>query len=187
MQKQIVKRDSAALTLAIVAGSGDGCGRGVRERSRWRYADHAGRCRHRHALAQPGWCARGHGNVLPRGSPWCQAGRKSCGSASFNTAFFSFSFILVRVPNRFPIFGGGKEGKHKSSTREEKTRSKTCSTWPSPVVPDPTTTQARGSLTSLFGWEAVTLPDMAACNTCCAKIAICIHVLVTMQCVPPPT
>ena len=37
-----------------------------------------------------------------------------------------------------------------------------CSTWPSPVVPHQSTTQARGSLTSLFGWEAVTLPDVAA-------------------------
>jgi hypothetical protein len=39
---------------------------------------------------------------------------------------------------------------------------KTCSISPSRVVPHRSTTDTRGSLTSLFGWEAVTLPDVAA-------------------------
>ena len=38
----------------------------------------------------------------------------------------------------------------------------TCSISPSRVVPHRSTTDTRGSLTSLFGWEAVTLPDVAA-------------------------
>ena len=37
-----------------------------------------------------------------------------------------------------------------------------CSTRPSRVVPHRSTTRARSSLTALFGWEAVTLDDMAA-------------------------
>ena len=36
------------------------------------------------------------------------------------------------------------------------------STGPSRVVPHRSTTPARTSLTSLFGWEAVSLVDMAA-------------------------
>ena len=39
---------------------------------------------------------------------------------------------------------------------------RTCSISPSRVVPHRSTTDTRGSLTSLFGWEAVTLPDVAA-------------------------
>ena len=41
-------------------------------------------------------------------------------------------------------------------------KDKTCSISPSRVVPHRSTTDTRGSLTSLFGWEAVTLPDVAA-------------------------
>ena len=41
---------------------------------------------------------------------------------------------------------------------------KTCSTEPSHVVPHHSTTSARWSLTSLFGWEAVTLHCVAACT-----------------------
>ena len=41
---------------------------------------------------------------------------------------------------------------------------KTCSIQPSRVVPHRSTTWTRGSLTSLFGWEAVTLPGVAACE-----------------------
>ena len=43
----------------------------------------------------------------------------------------------------------------------EGSKSKIFSTQPSLVVPHRTTTWARGSLTALFGWEAVTLPDVA--------------------------
>ena len=43
-----------------------------------------------------------------------------------------------------------------------KKTNKTCSISPSRVVPHRSTTDTRGSLTSLFGWEAVTLPDVAA-------------------------
>ena len=39
------------------------------------------------------------------------------------------------------------------------------STGPSRVVPHRSTTPARSSLTSLFGWEAVSLDDMAALRT----------------------
>ena len=38
---------------------------------------------------------------------------------------------------------------------------KMCSTEPSHLLPDDSTTSARSSLTSLFGWEAVTLGGMA--------------------------
>ena len=48
-------------------------------------------------------------------------------------------------------------------------RDKTCSIWPSHPVPDGSTTQTRPSLTSLFGWEAVTLGDVAACDTTSCK------------------
>ena len=43
---------------------------------------------------------------------------------------------------------------------------KTCSIWPSRVVPHRSTTQTRSCLTALFGWEAVTQDDMAACDIC---------------------
>ena len=52
--------------------------------------------------------------------------------------------------------GGGVEGLPGGN--------KTCSIWPSHPVPDGSTTQTRPSLTSLFGWEAVTLGDVAACD-----------------------
>ena len=42
--------------------------------------------------------------------------------------------------------------------------SKTCSTQPSRVVPHRSTTWARPCLTALFGWEAVTQGEMAACD-----------------------
>ena len=41
-------------------------------------------------------------------------------------------------------------------------KDKKSSTGPSRVVPHRSTTPARSSLTSLFGWEAVSLDDMAA-------------------------
>ena len=44
-------------------------------------------------------------------------------------------------------------------------RKKKRSTGPSRVVPHRSTTPARTSLTSLFGWEAVSLVDMAALTT----------------------
>ena len=47
---------------------------------------------------------------------------------------------------------------------------KTCSIWPSHPVPDGSTTQTRPSLTSLFGWEAVTLGDVAACDELCTSL-----------------
>ena len=40
-----------------------------------------------------------------------------------------------------------------------------CSIKPSRVVPHRSTTLTRPSLTSLFGWEAVTLGDVAACDS----------------------
>ena len=43
-----------------------------------------------------------------------------------------------------------------------KQTNKTCSIWPSRVVPHRSTTQTRSCLTALFGWEAVTQDDMAA-------------------------
>ena len=53
-----------------------------------------------------------------------------------------------------------KEGRERNGKCREKL--KTCSISPSRVVPHRSTTDTRGSLTSLFGWEAVTLPDVAA-------------------------
>ena len=47
------------------------------------------------------------------------------------------------------------------SVRPRKEKQKR-STGPSRVVPHRSTTPARTSLTSLFGWEAVSLVDMAA-------------------------
>ena len=46
----------------------------------------------------------------------------------------------------------------KACAKQNKKRS----TGPSRVVPHRSTTPARTSLTSLFGWEAVSLVDMAA-------------------------
>ena len=46
----------------------------------------------------------------------------------------------------------------KACAKQKKKRS----TGPSRVVPHRSTTPARTSLTSLFGWEAVSLVDMAA-------------------------
>ena len=48
--------------------------------------------------------------------------------------------------------------------KRKRQKSKTCSTRPSRVVPHRSTTRARPCLTSLFGWEAVTQGDMAACE-----------------------
>ena len=56
--------------------------------------------------------------------------------------------------------GERKEEKEKKDKAKRKKRS----TGPSRVVPHRSTTPARTSLTSLFGWEAVTLPDVAAHN-----------------------
>ena len=53
-----------------------------------------------------------------------------------------------------PIFLKRKKG---CANQKEKR-----STGPSRVVPHRSTTPARTSLTSLFGWEAVSLVDMAA-------------------------
>ena len=52
----------------------------------------------------------------------------------------------------------------RAGSKIEKVKSKTCSTRPSRVVPHRSTTRARPCLTSLFGWEAVTQGDMAACD-----------------------
>ena len=51
-----------------------------------------------------------------------------------------------------------EKGKRPPSSKRKKKRS----TGPSRVVPHRSTTPARTSLTSLFGWEAVSLVDMAA-------------------------
>ena len=56
-----------------------------------------------------------------------------------------------------------------------------CSTRPSRVVPHHSTTRARSSLTSLFGWEAVSLVDMAAL-TIFRNIARFIQTYATTQC-----
>ena len=50
------------------------------------------------------------------------------------------------------------------------------STGPSRVVPHRSTTPARTSLTSLFGWEAVSLVDMAALTR-----RLAIHNLTALQ------
>ena len=51
---------------------------------------------------------------------------------------------------------------HHLSPRPQPEKKVTCSISPSRVVPHRSTTDTRGSLTSLLGWEAVTLPDVAA-------------------------
>ena len=51
-----------------------------------------------------------------------------------------------------------KEKKRKRMRQKQKKRS----TGPSRVVPHRSTTPARTRLSSLFGWEAVSLVDMAA-------------------------
>ena len=51
----------------------------------------------------------------------------------------------------------------KREEEDEKEKQKR-STGPSRVVPHRSTTPARTSLTSLFGWEAVSLIDVAALN-----------------------
>ena len=55
------------------------------------------------------------------------------------------------------------------------------STGPSRVVPHRSTTPARTSLTSLFGWEAVSLVDMAAL-TVLRNITVHIELYATTQC-----
>ena len=68
------------------------------------------------------------------------------------------------------LAGSGRVGSKSDVTANcvawscDATKSKTCSTEPSHVVPHHSTTSARWSLTSLFGWEAVTLPGVAACT-----------------------
>ena len=65
----------------------------------------------------------------------------------------------------------GKDNKIQTNTEETK---KTCSIQPSRVVPHRSTTWTRPSLTSLFGWEAVTLGDVAASDNI---VALAIYIL----------
>ena len=53
-------------------------------------------------------------------------------------------------------------------------KKKTYSIEPSHPLPDDSTTSTRPSLTSLFGWEAVTLGDVAACASV-SPTELCIH------------
>ena len=64
----------------------------------------------------------------------------------------------------------GRARRARGGDRGPTSRDKTCSIWPSHPVPDGSTTQTRPSLTSLFGWEAVTLGDVAACDELCMSL-----------------
>ena len=57
----------------------------------------------------------------------------------------------------------GTEQTKRAKSQKSKRANKTHSTGPSHVVPHHSTTPARASLTSLFGWEAVILACMAVC------------------------
>ena len=69
---------------------------------------------------------------------------------TFTVFFFQTSTVVLRL------------GTVHLSPRPQPNIKNTCSISPSRVVPHRSTTDTRGSLTSLFGWEAVTLPDVAA-------------------------
>ena len=75
------------------------------------------------------------------------------------TGFFSPSSCSAPPASRFT---------HHLSPRPQPNIKNTCSISPSRVVPHRSTTDTRGSLTSLFGWEAVTLPDVAARTCICS-------------------
>ena len=78
---------------------------------------------------------------------------------TFTVFFFQTSTVVLRL------------GTVHLSPRPQPNIKNTCSISPSRVVPHRSTTDTRGSLTSLFGWEAVTLPDVAA-RTCRRLISV---------------
>ena len=84
-----------------------------------------------------------------------------------------FSQFVDRVPHmaharlcaneRARHVANGTEQTKRAKSQKSKRANKTHSTGPSHVVPHHSTTPARASLTSLFGWEAVILACMAVC------------------------
>ena len=65
----------------------------------------------------------------------------------------------------------GVRGVYDNRTKvHQSVRARKICTGPCCVVPHRSTTPARSSLTSLFGWEAVSLDDMAALLNSCVGV-----------------
>ena len=76
------------------------------------------------------------------------------------TAFRFLSLFLLAAGE--PRWGCNTKGSQLAAKVSLKAKQQKRSTGPSRVVPHRSTTPARTSLTSLFGWGAVSLVDMAA-------------------------
>ena len=101
--------------------------------------------------------------LLAAGEP-----RWGCKAFRFSSPLF---FLRPASPD-----GGDTKGSQLAAKSLLKAKQQKRSTGPSRVVPHRSTTPARTSLTSLFGWEAVSLVAMAALT---GRLAI--HILKALQ------
>ena len=96
-----------------------------------------------------------------------------------------FSQFIDRMPHvaharlcaneRARHVANGTEQTKRAKSQKNKRANKTHSIGPSHVVPHHSTTPARATLTSLFGWEAVILACMAVCVATIAIDIYCHH------------
>ena len=85
-----------------------------------------------------------------------------CAFLSFRPRATHGSRVTVRKREGTPRCERHRANEESQIAKKQKSK-QTHSTGPSHVVPHHSTTQARASLTSLFGWEAVILACMAVC------------------------